>query len=69
MDALAICFAIFFAASLGYLLGTVMTTGKLADAAFDAAAPRRTKITRRGKNSGPHVVLISPTERRNVKSI
>jgi hypothetical protein len=55
-------------ASFGFVAGAIMTSGKRADE--DMAAPQRrsTIIGPRGCNSKPHLVLISPTEMREVKT-
>lgn len=62
-------FSLSIAATLGYVFGTCIAIGKRADE--DMAAPQRrsTIIGSCGRNSEPHLVLISPTEMREVKTI
>lgn len=60
--------SISIAASIGYVFGACIAVGARADEI--EAKPKRRRVTKiwHGRNSEPHLVLISPTELREVKS-
>jgi hypothetical protein len=61
---LSVCLA----ASFGFAAGFIMVGGVRSDMGVSAPQRRNTIIGSCGRNSEPHLVLISPTEFRAVKT-